>query len=123
MHNGKFDLHMLHNFGTPYPHKNILDTMTIARLVLEAKTIKEGGDALGLKQLADKYIEAGASKEQKDIKRYKAHLGKLQLKEWQATVLALGFDVKDYSKPKMEKYHEDPVLEIEEVVPLEIAKA
>lgn len=123
MQNAKFDLHMIHNFGMPYPHRNILDTMTIARLVLEALPVDAGGDSLGLKQLADKYLEPQSSAEQKVIQSYKLQLSRLQLREWETTVMSLGQDKKTFSKPKMESLAADPVVELETVVPESIAKA
>lgn len=123
MHNAKFDLHMLHNYGTPYPHRNILDTMTIARLVLEAKSVDAGGDSLALKYLADKYLEPQSSAEQKVIQSYKLQLGKLLLKEWEAKLMELGKDKKLFGKPKMESWAADPVVELEEVVPADVAQA
>lgn len=118
MHNAKFDLHMLHNFGMPYPHRNIVDTMTIARLILESKPIDAGGPSLALKKLAEKYIEKGSSDEQKLIKRIKGQIQRAQLKEWEELLTAEGFNFpKKFSKPIMEAYEEDPLIDLKTFLP------
>lgn len=118
MHNAKFDLHMLHNVYKPYPHRNIIDTMSIARLILEAKPVDAGGPALALKRLADKYIEKDSSNEQKLIKQIKGQIQRQQLKEWEAMIATAGVtNLKKWSKPVMEKLEEDPLIDLQAYLP------
>ena len=55
-HNIKFDINMLWNAGYVFSTNNACDSMSIARLALEAKTEREGGYPMGLKPLASRLL-------------------------------------------------------------------
>jgi DNA polymerase-1 len=61
--NTKYDLHMMTNAGYRYEHPNLFEGIALARVVVEAKPTRHGGDAMGLKFQATKYVhpDAGAS--------------------------------------------------------------
>ena len=63
-HNIKFDISMLMNVGYTFHTSNLCDSMSVARLALEAKSEREGGLPMSLKPLAtallgSEYSEAG----------------------------------------------------------------
>lgn len=121
-HNAKFDMHVVHNFYKKYPHNNIVDTMTIARLVLESRPLDKGGPSLALKSLADKYIERSSSNDQKIIKQIKKKIQMARKKEFNDNVVTMGFDKKKYNIPNLERLQADPILSVEEETPPEINK-
>ncbi len=119
-HNAKFDLHMMANGFEKYPHKNILDTMTIARLVLEAKPEKAGGPLLGLKPLAKKFIEDTATDEQSIIKSFKARIANDRKREGAEALKAAGFGNSVYNMKYIDKMHETGVYDLQEELPPEV---
>ena len=72
-HNVKYDLHMLINGGVPeekvYELKNVVDTMGLCRLSFEAVSARDGGDVLGLKKVAETYIDPRAGEFEKEVKK------------------------------------------------------
>lgn len=54
--NIKFDINMLWNTGYVWNSKNCCDLMSISRLALESKSLREGGMPLALKPLANKLL-------------------------------------------------------------------
>ena len=117
MHNMKFDMHVLENFGVPFDFKKIYDTMAIARLSLEAKAPMAGGPRLALKTLADKYIEKNSSDEQKEIKKYKREIQRQIAQELDNAILELGYEKKEWYKTKLEAINNDPIKDIKKIVP------
>lgn len=70
-HNIKFDLNMLCNIGYENEVKKVkgwCDSISVMRLAVEAKSPREGGDKLGLKELGVKYIHPYADNSEKMIK-------------------------------------------------------
>jgi DNA polymerase I len=72
--NTKFDLHMMTNLGYRYDHPNLAEGMALARLTLEAKPARDGGDSLKLKAIGKKYIWDQADKEQEAVQLEKEKL-------------------------------------------------
>ncbi len=72
-HNVKYDLHMVLNGGVRedvvYNMTNIADTMGICRLSFDAVSARDGGDFLGLKKVAEKYIDPRAAEFEKEVKK------------------------------------------------------
>ena len=72
-HNVKYDLHMTINGGVPedfiYDLKNIVDSMGICRMSFDAVSARDGGDYLGLKKVAEKYIDSRAGEFEKEVKK------------------------------------------------------
>jgi DNA polymerase-1 len=71
--NIKFDFHMMENVN-PWERimvrlGNVVDTMCLTRLVVEAISDRDGGDKLSLKYLAAKYIDPQAKEFEKAVKR------------------------------------------------------
>lgn len=70
-HNVNYDCHMLTNIGCGgqvQKMNNLCDTTAIMRLALEAKSTRDGGDNLKLKDLGVKYIHPYAANSEKLIK-------------------------------------------------------
>ena len=70
-HNVVFDINMLANIGyedAVQNMKNLCDTQAIMRLALEAKSARDGGDTLALKDLGVKYIHPYAANSENLIK-------------------------------------------------------
>ncbi len=63
--NTKYDLHMLANAGIPYNYDNLSDGMILASFL---KTVEARG-GLGLKGVAEKYVDINAKYEQDNVKR------------------------------------------------------
>lgn len=128
MHNAKFDMHAMENGYKKFPHKNILDTMIVARLILEAVPATSGGPLLALKKLANKYIEKSADTEQKQIKRIKHLIQTERRLELEKQILAIkrapvdNWQPKDWTKPKLEKWDADPIKEQEYSPPIKVLK-
>lgn len=72
--NVKFDLHMVRNAGYPYPGTNVTDGMIYARLAHDAKTIKEGGVSLALKDYASRFIDRNAKHLESQLKTEKTFI-------------------------------------------------
>lgn len=72
-HNVKYDLHMAINGGISeeeiYNLKNIVDTMAVARIIFESVSVRDGGDALGLKPISEKYIDPKAAEFETEVKK------------------------------------------------------
>jgi DNA polymerase-1 len=72
-HNVKYDMHMTINGKVPeqeiYALKNIVDTMGLCRLTFDAVSARDGGDVLGLKKVAEKYIDSRAGEFEKEVKK------------------------------------------------------
>ena len=72
--NVKYDLHMMRNAGFEYPYDNITDGMIYARLAHDAKTVKEGGISLGLKDYASRFIDLNAKYMESQLKDEKTFI-------------------------------------------------
>lgn len=72
--NVKFDLHMMRNAGFEYPGNNITDGMIYARLAHDAKTVKEGGISLALKDYATRFIDKSAKNLESQLKTEKTFI-------------------------------------------------
>jgi DNA polymerase-1 len=72
-HNVKYDLHMSLNGGLDeemvYDLNNIADTMGICRMSFDSVSARDGGDVLGLKKVAEKYIDPRAAEFEKEVKK------------------------------------------------------
>lgn len=71
--NIKYDFHMLEN-ATPWERVmvrlgNVIDTMGLTRLCVEAVSDRDGGDRLSLKYMAEKYIDPYAKQFERAVKR------------------------------------------------------
>lgn len=119
-HNAKFDLHAINNVYKKYPHKNILDTMSIARIVLPAIPIDAGGDSLALKSLADKYIEKDSSTEMLNIKKIRRVMEADLRNELEGKIANAGFDKKKYSKVYLSQLAADAVLDMSKIIPTKV---
>lgn len=72
-HNTSYDMHMTANVTNDdlvLEITNWGDTMGLARLSFEAISIRDGGDSLALKRIADKYIDPTASRFEKEVKSW-----------------------------------------------------
>jgi DNA polymerase-1 len=72
-HNTTYDMHMMANVcgdDAPLQITNWGDTMGLCRLIFEAVSAGDGGDSLGLKQIAKKYIDATSDRYEKDVKSW-----------------------------------------------------
>ena len=70
-HNASFDCHMLSNIGyeeVVQSMTNLVDNTNVARLALEAVSVRDGGDALQLKKLGEKYVHPDATRSESLIK-------------------------------------------------------
>lgn len=72
-HNVKYDLHMTINGGVDeefiYNLNHITDSMGICRMAFDAVSARDGGDFLGLKKVAEKYIDSRAAEFEKEVKK------------------------------------------------------
>lgn len=71
--NVKYDFHMMEN-ATPWERiiarlNNVVDTMALSRLCVEAVSARDGGDKLGLKDMTVKYIDHLAKQFEVAVKR------------------------------------------------------
>ena len=64
--NTKYDLHMLCNYGKPYPHRNLADGQTLVRLTQMADDNTSGITAL--KSVAKRYVTKDADTDQQLVK-------------------------------------------------------
>lgn len=65
--NTKYDLHMMTNDGYRYEHPNLFEGIALARVVVEAKPARMGGDSMGLKHMATEYVHPEAAYAEKHI--------------------------------------------------------
>lgn len=75
-HNVKFDMHMLENWGYPYPWKNVEDTQVFIRLAHDALTVANGGPPLSLKEYSSKYIDRNAKYHEHKLNEQKKDISK-----------------------------------------------
>lgn len=80
-HNIKFDINMLENVGYEWHTENACDTMSIARLALEAKSEREGGYSMGLKPLAGRLLGSAYSQAGKELDESLRRIWESKLKE------------------------------------------
>jgi DNA polymerase-1 len=69
--NTKFDLHMMTNAGYRYEHPNLFEGIALARVVVEAKPTRHGGDSMQLKHMAKVYVHPEAAAAEEKIKEVK----------------------------------------------------
>ncbi|MER2006306.1 MAG: DNA polymerase [Psychrobacillus sp.] len=125
-HNLGYDLNMCCNLGymsEVLQIKSWCDSITVMRLALEAKSARDGGDGLGLKDLGVKYIHPYANNSEQVIK---AELKKLNDERVKVLSAALKqFDKegsftptgkqKKWGKGDIEKFLKDPTNEVEDL--------
>lgn len=75
-HNVKFDMHMLENWGYPYPWKNVEDTQVFIRLAHDSLTVANGGPPLSLKEYSAKYIDRNAKYHEHKLNEQKKDISK-----------------------------------------------
>ena len=103
--NTKFDLHMLENDNTPYPYhlKNMSDVGILARVCVEAKSERDGGEKLALKSLSKKYIDANADVYEKAVKESLRQIRNNQVKLLKAMLKPFGEPPEEFKKSGKEK--------------------
>jgi DNA polymerase-1 len=124
-HNCKYDLHMLSNIGYAKEIQamtNLCDSVTVARLSLEAIPEREGGDSLALKDLGKKYVHPDSTKSESIIKD---ELRKLNvqwikaltaaLKQFPTDELTPAGKTKYWGKGHIEKFLKDPTNDVEDL--------
>src|SRR5574344_1228188 len=80
-HNIQFDINMLMNIGFDWKYTQTCDTMTIARLSLEAKSEREGGYSMGLKPLAARLLGSMYASAGKEVDIALANIWSERLKD------------------------------------------
>ena len=93
-HNIKYDLHMLANCGIIYNHKNLTDTMIMARLALDTDATM----SLALKQLAKKYLFEAAGEDERVIKTAQTAIRRTQTAKLKELLKEHGVSKKDFDK-------------------------
>jgi DNA polymerase-1 len=125
--NTKYDLHMLKNAGYEYLHDNLAEGMVLARLTLEAKPARDGGDSLRLKDIGDKYVYSQASSSQKEVKLELESLEKQRIKVLATALKQFPMEgqftdsgrQKFWGKGAIEKFLKDPTNDLEDL-PIEV---
>lgn len=69
--NTKYDLHMMTNDGYRYEYPNLFEGIALARVVVEAKPARHGGDSMGLKHIATEYVHPEAASAERHIMEVK----------------------------------------------------
>ena len=127
-HNIKYDLNMICNLGYEREVQAITgwcDTMAVMRLSLEAKSPRDGGDKLGLKELGVKYIHPYANNSEQKIKAALKELNDSRVKVLTAALkqfdkagayTATGRQ-KKWGKADIEDFLKDPTTELEDLPP------
>lgn len=129
-HNIKFDLNMLCNIGYTkdvFQVKSWCDSASVMRLVLEAKSAREGGDGLDLKGLGVKYIHPYANNSEQKIKEELERLNKERVKILAAALKQFPLEgqytstgrQKYWGKGVIEEFLKDPTNEVDDL-PLNI---
>jgi DNA polymerase-1 len=121
--NTKFDIHMMNNTGFEYTYNNLAEGMVLARLTLEAKPARDGGDSLRLKDIAKKYVHSSAADDEAEIKIEKEKLEKLRIKVLAAALKQFPMDgeftasgkQKFWGKGAIEKFLKDPTNDLEDL--------
>lgn len=125
-HNIKFDLNMLCNIGYEKAVKQVkgwCDSIAVMRLAVEAKSPREGGDKLGLKELGVKYIHPYADNSEKMIKaalkelndqRVKVLTAALKQFDKEGSFTPTGKQQK-WGKKHIEDFLKDPTNEIDDL--------
>lgn len=125
-HNIKFDLNMIANLGylkEVLQIKSWCDSATVMRLVLEAKSARDGGDKLGLKELGVKYIHPYANNSETIIKEELKKLNDARVKVLAAALKQFDLEgeftpsgkQKKWGKGAIEKFLKDPTNEVEDL--------
>jgi DNA polymerase-1 len=124
-HNIKFDLHMTTNLGygkEVQEMKNLVDSVTVARLSLEAIPEREGGDSLALKELGKKYVHPDSTKSESIIKDELRKLNVQRIKALTAALkqfptgeLTASGREKYWGKGHIEKFLKDPTNDVEDL--------
>ncbi len=97
-HNLLYDLHMLMNETNLVPHDNLLDTMTMIRLAMDAVPEDRGGPSLSLKQFSYQYITPHARDYEKMINSEKSKLAQAYNKELYKTLGVPTYKFMEYNK-------------------------
>jgi DNA polymerase-1 len=124
-HNIKFDLHMTTNLGygkEVQEMENLVDSVTVARLSLEAIPEREGGDSLALKDLGKKYVHPDSTKSESIIKDELRKLNVQRIKALTAALKQFPTDeltpagkTKYWGKGHIEKFLKDPTNDVEDL--------
>lgn len=125
-HNLKFDLNMCCNLGymsKVLEIKSWCDSMTVMRLALEAKSPRDGGDNLKLKDLGVKYIHPYANNSERLISEAMETLEKERVKVLSAALKQFDLEgeytstgrPKKWGKGAIEKFLKDPTNELEDL--------
>jgi DNA polymerase-1 len=124
-HNVKYDLHMLSNIGygeQVQSMTNLCDSVTVARLSLEAIPEREGGDSLALKELGKKYVHPDSTKSEAIIKDELRKLNVQRIKALTAALkqfptgeLTASGREKYWGKGHIEKFLKDPTNDVEDL--------
>lgn len=91
--NGKYDLHMLANIGYEPKFQNLCEGMVLARLTTEAKSARDGGDKVALKNFATKYVDPTANEAEKKLNKVITEAQKLHRKELASALKQLGWSM------------------------------
>ena len=78
-HNVKFDLHMMANVSEPYLTENLSDTTFYIRFANDAVGPSKGGEPLGLKPFASKFISSDAKLLNKKLEAEQSKIAKFSL--------------------------------------------
>lgn len=124
--NVKYDLHMTTNIGYGEQVQeltNLVELMVVARLALEAKSVRDGGDSLALKKLGEKYVHPDAARSEKLIGEELTKLRGKQVKYLTAALKQFPYyNAKTRTgKPQMwnkgliEKFLQDPTNDLEDL--------
>ncbi len=83
-----YDLHMLANYGAPYPYANVADGMFVARLTIPS----DNPDAqnLGLKKIARTYVDPDAGEDECEVRKNLNHLQRVHHKILQTALKPYG---------------------------------
>lgn len=112
--NTKYDLHMLCNYGKPYPHRNLADGQTLVRLTQMADDNTSGITAL--KSVAKRYVTKDADTDQQLVKE--------QLKQLRASrtnLLKMALKPHGWTKKQVDDFLKDKTNLVDDL-PEEVAE-
>ncbi|HLO12786.1 MAG TPA: DNA polymerase [Pseudoneobacillus sp.] len=121
--NTKYDLHMMTNIGYRYDYPNLAEGMALARLTLESKPARDGGDSLKLKAIGNKYVDQNSDKEQEKVQLDKERLEKERIKILAIALKQFPMDgettatgrQKFWGKGAIERFLKDPTNDLEDL--------
>lgn len=98
-HNITYDLSMNLNIGLELSNHNLVENMVLARLSLEALSVREGGDNLSLKSLGTKYVHPLAAHSEKKVKEELKRLNEERVKVLTAALKQFDHPTETETKP------------------------